>query len=114
MSELKQKPNMNPKKNPMPTQDPKVRARNFKEVALGYTMDIAKDEAARCLNCKEITFVCTLLQYYYTRERVTEETINTTSEENKTPLKNQVNAVIKDKMWWVIIVFYLVDRKSVV
>lgn len=53
MSELKQKPNMNPKKNPMPTQDPKVRARNFKEVALGYTMDIAKDEAARCLNCKD-------------------------------------------------------------
>ncbi len=59
-----------------------------------------------------ITFVCTLLQYYYTRERVTEETINTTSEENKTPLKNQVNAVIKDKMWWVIIVFYLVFQFS--
>ena len=28
-------PNMNPKKNEMPTQDPHVRARNFNEVALG-------------------------------------------------------------------------------
>ncbi len=45
-------PNMSPKKNPMPTQDPKVRAHNFEEVATGYTEEIALDEAARCLNCK--------------------------------------------------------------
>ena len=45
-------PNMNPKKNEMPTQDPAVRARNFNEVALGYSEEIALDEAARCLNCK--------------------------------------------------------------
>lgn len=36
----------------MPTQEPAVRAHNFKEVALGYTAEIAKEEAARCLNCK--------------------------------------------------------------
>ena len=41
-----------PKKNPMPTQEPAVRAHNFNEVALGYTAEIAKNEAARCLNCK--------------------------------------------------------------
>ena len=41
-----------PKKNPMPTQEPQVRAHNFNEVALGYTAEIAKNEAARCLNCK--------------------------------------------------------------
>ena len=29
--------NMNPKKNPMPSQDPNVRNKNFKEVTLGYT-----------------------------------------------------------------------------
>lgn len=46
------KPNMSLVKNPMPTQDPKVRARNFDEVALGYTKEMALDEAARCLNCK--------------------------------------------------------------
>ena len=41
-----------PKKNEMPTQDPKVRAHNFKEVATGYTEEIALAEADRCLNCK--------------------------------------------------------------
>ena len=44
--------NMSLKKNPMPSQDPKVRAHNFDEVALGYTEEQVKDEAARCLNCK--------------------------------------------------------------
>ncbi len=45
-------PNMSLKKNPMPSQDPKVRAHNYSEVALGYTEEMALDEAARCLNCK--------------------------------------------------------------
>ena len=45
------KPNMAPFKNPMPSQDPKVRARNFKEVATGYTTEMAMDEAKRCLGC---------------------------------------------------------------
>ena len=34
-------PNMNPKKNPMPSQEPDVRNHNFKEVALGYTEETA-------------------------------------------------------------------------
>ncbi len=41
-----------PKKHEMPTQDPLVREKNFKEVALGYTAEIAVEEANRCLNCK--------------------------------------------------------------
>ena len=45
------KPNMALKKNPMPSQDPKVRAHNFKEVAEGYTPEMAMDEAKRCLGC---------------------------------------------------------------
>lgn len=45
-------PNMSLKKNPMPAQEPAVRARNFDEVALGYTPEQAIDEANRCLNCK--------------------------------------------------------------
>ncbi|MBO5870377.1 MAG: NADPH-dependent glutamate synthase [Clostridia bacterium] len=44
--------NMSLKKNPMPHQAPEVRARNFDEVALGYTPEQAIDEAKRCLNCK--------------------------------------------------------------
>ena len=44
--------NMNPLKNPMPAQDPLVRNGNFEEVALGYTAEMAIDEAKRCINCK--------------------------------------------------------------
>jgi len=43
---------IDPKKHEMPSQDPAVRAHNFKEVALGYTMEVAVEEAKRCLNCK--------------------------------------------------------------
>ncbi len=44
--------NMSPKKCPMPTQDPLIRCTNFDEVALGYTREMAVEEARRCLNCK--------------------------------------------------------------
>ena len=50
-------PNMRPDKNPMPHQDPQVRAGNFSEVALGYTREQAMDEAARCLNCRNMPCV---------------------------------------------------------
>ena len=43
---------MDPKKSPMPVQDPEVRRNNFDEVALGYTYETAVIEAQRCLNCK--------------------------------------------------------------
>lgn len=43
---------IDPKKHEMPTQEPKVRAKNFEEVALGYTEEVAVAEAKRCLNCK--------------------------------------------------------------
>jgi len=42
---------MDMKKCPMPVQDPDVRNKNFEEVALGYTYDMAVNEARRCLNC---------------------------------------------------------------
>ena len=50
-------PNMSLKKNPMPEQDPVVRASNFGEVALGYTAEMAVNEADRCLNCKHMPCV---------------------------------------------------------
>ncbi len=43
---------MTDKRNEMPTQPPKERAKNFKEVALGYTKEQAIAEAKRCLGCK--------------------------------------------------------------
>ena len=51
------KANMSPVKNPMPSQDPIERGKNFKEVALGYTKEIAMDEATRCLGCKAMPCV---------------------------------------------------------
>ena len=45
--------NMRKDKNPMPEQDPQIRSTNFDEVALGYTAEMAIDEAKRCLNCAD-------------------------------------------------------------
>lgn len=44
--------NMSPNKVEMPVQEPKIRNANFNEVALGYTAQMAVEEASRCLNCK--------------------------------------------------------------
>ena len=46
------KKNMSLTKVPMPEQKPDVRNKNFDEVALGYTAEMAMEEATRCLNCK--------------------------------------------------------------
>ena len=51
------KANMSLTRNVMPTQDAKVRAHNFDEVALGYTEEMAIEEAARCLECKHMPCV---------------------------------------------------------
>ncbi len=44
--------NMSLEKVKMPEQDPNVRNKNFDEVALGYTPELAMEEAQRCLHCK--------------------------------------------------------------
>ena len=49
--------NMSLQKHPMPEQDPVVRATNFLEVALGYTREIAMEEAERCLHCRNMPCV---------------------------------------------------------
>jgi len=50
-------PNMSLKKVPIPEQDHNVRNKNFEEVALGYTSEMAQDEAQRCLQCKNMPCV---------------------------------------------------------
>lgn len=49
--------NMSPNKNEMPVQAAEIRNKNFSEVALGYTKEMAVDEAERCLNCKNMPCV---------------------------------------------------------
>lgn len=44
--------NMAKVKVPMPEQDPHIRNKNFEEVSLGYTLEMAKEEATRCIQCK--------------------------------------------------------------
>ena len=46
-------PKLNVNREPMPSQPPEERKRNFQEVALGYEIDQAMREAARCLTCKK-------------------------------------------------------------
>ena len=50
-------PNMSLKKNAMPSQDAAARSKNFREVALGYTEELAVAEADRCLHCKNMPCV---------------------------------------------------------
>ena len=49
--------NLSNEKNKMPVQDAKIRGTNFDEVALGYSEEIAINEALRCLNCKTMPCV---------------------------------------------------------
>ena len=51
MAEVKPKPKLNKKAVEMAKQEPKVRAKNFSEVALGYTEAETLEEASRCLQC---------------------------------------------------------------
>jgi len=53
MSELKAKERMAIERHHMPEQDPNIRNRNFAEVNLGYTIELAIEEAERCLRCKK-------------------------------------------------------------
>jgi len=55
-----------------------------------------------------VSFLFTVLQYYFTRERVTEETLGTPLSDKKLPLSKQVKACVSDKFWWLILGFYLV------
>jgi glutamate synthase (NADPH/NADH) small chain len=50
---MARKINKQPKKTPMPEQEPSVRRRNFEEVPIGYTREEAVNEARRCLQCKK-------------------------------------------------------------
>lgn len=50
-------PNMSQTKVPIPEQNPEIRAHNFEEVSLGYTEEMAVEEATRCLNCKNMPCV---------------------------------------------------------
>jgi glutamate synthase (NADPH/NADH) small chain len=53
VTELTQRERLNIPRQEMPTQDPAVRRTNYNEVALGFTPELAQQEADRCLQCKK-------------------------------------------------------------
>jgi glutamate synthase (NADPH) small chain len=53
MAELTKKERMKIPRQEMPVQEPEDRVENFSEVALGYTLEMARREAERCLQCKD-------------------------------------------------------------
>lgn len=60
------------------------------------------------------TALAALLQYRFTRERVTEELMNSAADEQKAAvsLKDQLKAVTSEKWWWIIVLFYLLYQWS--
>lgn len=54
-----------------------------------------------------VTFLAILVEYYFTRERITEETFKMDIKEEKLPMSKQLNACIGSKYWWIIIVYFL-------
>lgn len=54
-----------------------------------------------------ITFVGILLEYYFTRERITEENVKLDIREEKLPMKRQLKACVNNQYWWIIIFYFL-------
>lgn len=54
-----------------------------------------------------VTFFAVLLEYFFTRERITEENIKLNIIEEKLPIKQQLQACVKEKYWWIIILYFL-------
>lgn len=53
-----------------------------------------------------ITFFAILLEYYFTRERITEENIKLEIKEEKLSMKEQVKACVSSSYWWIIILYF--------
>lgn len=53
-----------------------------------------------------LSFFGILVEYYFTRERITEEAIKLNLKEEKIPVKKQLQACVKEKFWWIIILYF--------
>lgn len=54
-----------------------------------------------------VTAVGILLEYYFTRERITEENLKLNIREEKVSMLSQLKAVVSNQYWWLIIVYFL-------
>ena len=54
-----------------------------------------------------VTVVGIILEYYFTRERISEETMDLQRTAEDIPMKTHVDACTKDKYWWMVILYVL-------
>lgn len=54
-----------------------------------------------------ITFVGIILEYFFTRERITEENLKLNIKEEQIPMIRQLKAVVTNRYWWLIILYFL-------
>lgn len=54
-----------------------------------------------------LTFLAILVEYFFTRERITEENMKLNLKEEKLPMRQQIQACISNKYWWIIILYFL-------
>lgn len=54
-----------------------------------------------------VTFLAILLEYFFTRERITEENMKLNIKEEKLPMSQQIKACVSNKYWWIIILYFL-------
>lgn len=59
------------------------------------------------LICCVITLLGILVEYYFTRERITEETMHMPVSDKKISMKDQILVCVKEKYWWMIICYFL-------
>ena len=54
-----------------------------------------------------ITAIGILIEYYFSRERITEESLKMPVEEKKIPMSKQIKVCMSNKYWWIIILYFL-------
>lgn len=54
-----------------------------------------------------VTFLAILVEYFFTRERITEETVKMDIQGEKLPMSKQLKACIGNQYWWIIILYFL-------
>ncbi|MBQ9589699.1 MAG: MFS transporter [Butyrivibrio sp.] len=53
------------------------------------------------------TLIGIIIEYFFTRERITEESLGIENDNNKIPLSRQIGVCVKEKYWWIIILYFL-------
>ena len=54
-----------------------------------------------------LTFLGIMLEYFFTRERITEETMNLNVKEEKIPMRKHIEVCTKEKFWWMVVIYIL-------